>query len=44
MYAFNIIGGANEKAYKEVYGRDDIYLDGIQQISYGKKVLYSKAN
>ena len=44
IYRYCIVGGANEKVYKEVYGRDDIYLDGIQQISYGKKVLYSKAN
>ena len=44
IYSHCILGGANEKVYKNIYGWEEIYLDGIQQISYGKKVLYSKAN
>lgn len=44
LYSHCILGGANEKVYKNIYGWEEIYLDGIQQISYGKKVLYSKAN
>ena len=44
IYSHCILGGANEKVYKNIYGWEEIYLDGIQQISYGKKVLYNKAN
>lgn len=44
IYSQCILGGANEKIYKNIYGWEEICLEGIQQISYGKKVLYSKAD